>query len=213
MCGTSKSPVNKADSRRSDAGLDNVFSSRIQEPNYLPDKDVSNSDIVRKEPDRIHGLQTTKKFQQLLQQRCDTASLSGSQPSQRLGDILQTSCNPDNGGRNLLYPFLVMEAKSGKGGSNFDDIEVQTALPMRNSLVVQQNLQQIVPERVKVPGGPLAWFFANVGETWRVYGCYVTFKNDAKQHSWVSFSGPNISSIVDLYSEYHSSVGRQHHWA
>jgi hypothetical protein len=67
-----------------------------------------------------------------------------------------------------------MEAKSLKGGSNFQDIENQTAVPIRNLLYLQLKLQEDEFNKMKVPGGPLAWFFAYIGEQWRVYGCYVT---------------------------------------
>ena len=145
---------------------------------------------MRKLPDRIHGLQSTKNLDELLQQYYNAQSQYESQSSQRLADVLQVSCNPDQGGRPLLFPFLVMEAKSLKGGSNFDEIEIQTALPIRNHLKVQHELQHFESNKMEVPGGPLVWFFANVGEMWRVYGCYITRSGDEPQLCWVSPSMP-----------------------
>jgi hypothetical protein len=171
-----------------DTGLSDIFSCRIQEPNALHISHDMKSNPVRKEPDRIHGLQSTTYLEKLLQQNHSTQSQQAFDPSRRLADILQTSCNPDGGGRSLLFPFLVMEAKSGKGGSNFDEIEIQTALPIRNLLILQHKLQHAEFNTMKVPGGPLAWFLANVGETWRVYGCYVTVSGYQSQPAWVSLS-------------------------
>jgi hypothetical protein len=160
---------------RPDTGLSDIFSCRIQEPNMLILDDETKSAPVRKEPDRIHGLQSTAYLENLLNQQYGTESQNGTESAPRLTDILQTSCNPDIGGRKLLFPFLVMEAKSNRGGSDFDEIEIQTGLPIRNLLILQHQLQQAECNKMKVPGGPLAWFLANVGPTWRVYGCYVTF--------------------------------------
>lgn len=143
---------------------------------------------MKKEPDRIHGLQSTTSLEKLLQQQYEAQSQQNSEPSRRLADVLQVSCNPDCGGQRLLFPFLVMEAKSAKGGSNFDEIEVQTAHPIINLLSLQHQLQIAEFNNMKMPGGPLAWFLANVGEIWRVYGCYATSSGDRPRPSWVSYA-------------------------
>ncbi|KAF1847824.1 uncharacterized protein K460DRAFT_363850 [Cucurbitaria berberidis CBS 394.84] len=167
-----------------DTGLSDIFSSRIEESNILHHDQGANFDPVRKKPDRIHGLQSTANLENLLRRHCDAQSQQKDEPSKRLLDIIQTTCNPDSGGKSLLFPFLVMEAKSEKGGSNFDEIEVQTALPIRNLLMLQHELQHAECNKMEVPGGPLAWFLADVGETWRVYGCYVTWSEDEPHPSW-----------------------------
>jgi hypothetical protein len=125
----------------------------------------------------------------LLQHRYGPQSTSQAElePSQQIADVLQTSCNPDRGGRNLLFPFLVMEAKSGMGGSHFDGTENQTLLPIRNALMLQYELQSVEFNRMKVPGGPIAWFLANIGEQWRVYGCYTTPRAEHPQPYSVSY--------------------------
>jgi hypothetical protein len=127
-------------------------------------------------------------------------------------DKLQISCNPDGGGKRLLFPFLIMEAKSGKGKSNFDEIEIQTAHPIMNLLMLQHELQHNELNRMAVPGGPLAWFLANVGETWRVYGCYVTSSGNASGPSWVGLSLSCIGIDTNAPIEHRPSLGRQHHW-
>jgi hypothetical protein len=170
-----------------DPGLSPIFSSRIQSRNYLPREHETNSNAVTKEPDRVHGLQSTASLEKLLQQRSGAQSLLNSEPSQRLADILQTSCNPDDSGKRLLFPFLVMEAKRGRQGSDFDEVEIQTAHPIRHSLVLQWELHQNEFNQMQMPGGPLVWFLANVGERWRVYGCYVDTSGNRSQPSWVSY--------------------------
>jgi hypothetical protein len=126
------------------------------------------------QPDRIYGLRTTDAMERIL----DQPHVSHLREDPELEDVLLNrltiSCNPDSGGRASIYPFLVMEAKSLKGGSNFQKIETQTAVPIRNHLYLQLKLHDDKFNNMQVPGGPLAWFLAYVGEMWKVYGCYVT---------------------------------------
>lgn len=166
-------------STRFHAGESDIFSSRIQEPNVLSKDIEDESDPIRKEPDRIHGLYPTTSLKKLLGQSDGTLSQQGFQYSQILADVLQTTCNPDCGGLPLYYPFLIVEAKSGKGEGNFDAIEVQTALPIRNALALQNELRNSEFNGMPVPGGPLCWFFSNIGESWRVYGCYMSDEDES----------------------------------
>lgn len=69
----------------------------------------------------------------------------------------------------MHFPFLIHEAKSEKSANNFEEIEIQTALPIKRALHVQQAFTDTPGNTVDVPGGPLVWFTANRGETWRVY--------------------------------------------
>jgi len=81
--------------------------------------------------------------------------------------------NVENGGEPLLFPFLVLEAKSEKSPENFEHMEIQTAFPIKNALQLQYDLLKAKGNRMDVPGGPLVWFLANRGEDWRVYGAVV----------------------------------------
>jgi hypothetical protein len=69
----------------------------------------------------------------------------------------------------LHFPFLIHEAKSEKSANNFEEMEIQTALPIKRALNVQQTLKESRGNTVGILGGPLVWFTANRGETWRVY--------------------------------------------
>jgi hypothetical protein len=154
-------------------GLSDIFTTRIGERSVIQD-DPENHHRIEMQPDRIYGLRTTDAMEKILQQPRNSHSGEDPKHDDVLLNRLITSCNPDSGGRASIYPFLVMEAKSLKGGSNFQDIETQTAVPIRNHLYLQLKLHEDNFNRMKVPGGPLAWFLAYVGEMWRVYGCYVT---------------------------------------
>jgi hypothetical protein len=69
-----------------------------------------------------------------------------------------------------LFPFLILEAKSEKSSNGFNDIQTQTAFPILALLKLQEDLLAQVPDG-DVADGPLIWFFANRGDSWRVYGC------------------------------------------
>jgi hypothetical protein len=71
-----------------------------------------------------------------------------------------------------------MEAKSDKGAGNFDEIEIQTAHPIVNLLVLQHELHNTEFDKIPIPRGPPPWSFANVGEIWRVLKCYVASSGD-----------------------------------
>jgi hypothetical protein len=189
--------------------LSPIFSSRLEEPNYLPHDHKAEFNPVKNRPDRIHGLQSTASLEKMLHQHFAAQSQQNSEPSQRLSDVLQITCNPDRGGKNLLFPFLVMEAK--KGRSDFDEIEIQTAHPIMNLLKLQHQLEHHKFNKMEVPGGALAWFLANIGETWRVYGCYVTSSGDGSRPSWVSFYCIVSELLLTNPLEHRSSLGRQHH--
>jgi hypothetical protein len=116
----------------------------------------------------MHGLQETKNLGARLRKEYAHSSPRGG-GQQLISDIFRTSTNPDNGGVPLHFPFLIHEAKSEKSANNFEEIEIQTALPIKRALYVQKTLKDTPGNTVDVPGGPLVWFTANRGETWRVY--------------------------------------------
>jgi hypothetical protein len=157
----------------SGTGLSDIFTTRIGERSFIQNDPEDRHHVVM-QPDRIHGLMTTVAVEKSMQQPHIPQLGADNQPEDVLSKRLTMSCNPDSGDEVCIYPFLVMEAKSLKGGSNFKDIETQTAIPIRNHLYLQLMLEDDKDNNMKVPGGPMSWFFAYIGEQWRVYGCYVT---------------------------------------
>lgn len=98
-------------------------------------------------PDCVFGLRETKCF--------------NTQDAARHG--LRQSPYKDG---QVLYPFLIIEAKSEKGSPGFESIENQTAFPIRTLLKLQYDLAMASGRDVR----PLVWFLANQGDDWRVYG-------------------------------------------
>ena len=106
--------------------------------------------LKKQRPDRVIGLRLTKTLAERI-----------------ASDRFRTNIHTPFLGKDVFYPFLVLEAKKEKGlGPGFTGIEHQTAFPIRNFLKLQQNLRQ----ETGVDFPCLVWFFAFRGEEWRLYG-------------------------------------------
>ncbi|KAK3704141.1 anthranilate synthase / indole-3-glycerol phosphate synthase [Vermiconidia calcicola] len=125
-------------------------------------------ELSKQKPDRIIGLGETKNIRELLERParfmpCDTVA--------KLRDKVR--CRPlKNKSIPLLFPFLVLEAKSDSAHASPSDIQTQTAFPIRSLLNHQKELQSFRP------GGnageePLVWFLGNRGSNWILYACYI----------------------------------------
>ncbi|KAI4915315.1 hypothetical protein J4E85_010440 [Alternaria conjuncta] len=145
-------------------GLTDIFTYRIGERSFIQN-DPENCRIEKK-PDRVYGLRTTEAMAESLQ-RLHISHLGENTALRYLSQRLTMSCNPDSGDQPCIYPFLAMEAKSLKGDGDWKYIETQTAIPIRNHLYLQLQLQDDQDNKMKVPGGPLSWFLAHIGEQWR----------------------------------------------
>ena len=165
-------------------GLTDIFTYRIGERSFIQN-DPENRHRIEMRPDRIYGLRTTEAMEESLQQ-LHVSHLGENTALGYLSKRLTISCNPDSSGRPCIYPFLAIEANSHKGNSNWKDIETQTAIPIRNHLYLQLQLQDDQDNKMKVPGGPLSWFLAYIGEQWRVYGFYVTKSSPGSLPYYVS---------------------------
>jgi hypothetical protein len=137
------------------------------------EKDAEES-IKRRRPDRILGFQETGSFSR----RLEKYDLVAGQPEHEAG--LQTiwdtveSTILNHKGRPLLFPFLIIEAKS-RNGASFDDCNRQSALPILKMLKVQEDLQRKSQLALEY-GGPLVWYIAYRGEDWHLSGCYISEK-------------------------------------
>lgn len=119
------------------------------------DKHVVHEDVTpqmkkrlkRQRPDRVIGLAPTRTFKRLL-------------PS------LRSRCSPFKK-KNVLYPFIVIEAKSAENNSSasFGSMLRQTAFVVRTCLRLQQNLRK----ESGVEHQCLVWNFLIMGEEWRLY--------------------------------------------
>ncbi|KAM0342884.1 hypothetical protein ACHAPU_009088 [Fusarium lateritium] len=125
------------------------------------------SDLPKREdrPDRVYGLRVTERLSRLLQSVEDTNE-----------DIKVSPFKSD--GDPLVFPFLVIEAKSEKGSDSVSDTQVQTGFAIRELLSIQYQLIQAAGEDMDRVVGPLVWFLSYKGEQWRVSAAYVHDQND-----------------------------------
>jgi hypothetical protein len=158
-----------------DPGISELFSSRLQETVCEPGETSHQSARPkknRKQPDRIHGLQQTTNFEKLFQEPY-AHDEPQKYPPRTIEDVVNITVTPDNGGDPLLFPLLILEAKREKDAQNFEQMEIQTGFPIKNTLKLQYDLMKTRGNTMDVPGGPLVWFFASRGEDWRVYGAVI----------------------------------------
>ncbi|KAL6888039.1 hypothetical protein GGI43DRAFT_425928 [Trichoderma evansii] len=142
-------------------GLSKHFIDRAEETvNYPPQLEKDLDDIKR--PDRIYGLRRTRNFENLLFTQLNDDEFVGDLLPNRPVSTL---------GEELLFPFLVVEAKKA-ASEDWDSICLQTAFPIYTFLSFQQELQKATASRSRWISGPLVWFFASRGEEWRLYTAY-----------------------------------------
>jgi hypothetical protein len=161
-----------------DQGINPLFDDRADEAMVYDT--VLQSQLPKREekPDRVYGLRRTKRLERLL------VSADG---------LRATPFRPD--GEPILFPFLILEAKSEKSADSFTDIEVQTAFAIRELLRLQDGLRQATDEEEDWEAGPLVWFLSYKGEQWRVSAAYIERRDPdrpyvsiTQQHSTGSFS-------------------------
>ena len=137
---------------RGDDGVQPLFSSvRKTEIGHEDiDEREGERSLKKQQPDRVIGLNLTKTIAERIS-----------------SDRFRTNTHTPFLGKNVFYPFLMLEAKREKGlGPGFTSIEHQTAFPIRTCLRLQQNLRQ----ETGIDFRCLVWFFAFRGEEWRLYG-------------------------------------------
>ncbi|KAF4992474.1 hypothetical protein FGRMN_7145 [Fusarium graminum] len=102
------------------------------------------SELPKREdrPDRVYGLRVNERLSRLLQSAEDTNE-----------DIKVSPFKSD--GDPLVFPFLVIEAKSEKGSDSVSDTQVQTAFAIRELLSIQYQLVQLAEDDEEQNGDPL----------------------------------------------------------
>ncbi|KAF7179454.1 hypothetical protein CNMCM7691_008387 [Aspergillus felis] len=150
-------------------GTNPLFDDRAQE--FVVYDELLRSQLPKQGPDRVLGLQNTRNLDSLLLSpvRPDLAK----QRDDTVSDILKTTPFKSQADP-LLFPFLLLEAKSETSSSGFDAIQVQSAFPIYALLKLQEELRSYVDwssgeERFE----PLVWFLASRGDQWKVYGAHL----------------------------------------
>jgi hypothetical protein len=144
-------------------GTNPLFADRVDK--FFTYDDIIKSHLPKQAPDRVFGLQNTPSFDSLLESpaRPDIQK----RPDDTVADLLKTT--PFKTQENpLLFPFLVLEAKSESSSRGFEEILTQSFFPIRALLQLQDDLRSYVPEG-ETAFEPLVWFLASRGDIWRLY--------------------------------------------
>ncbi|RDL40397.1 uncharacterized protein BP5553_00376 [Venustampulla echinocandica] len=157
-------------------GINQLFDDRAEET-IIQEEGLQAAMQKKEKPDRIYGLRKTSRLKRLL---CETKD------KRAVESIRSTPFRP--GGESIVFPFLVLEAKSEKSRDGFGDIEAQTAFTIRQLLKLQEDLRRATRKDSKWESGPLVWFLANKGALWRVAAAHIEHKN-----------GVQYYRIVDLW--------------
>lgn len=148
-------------------GLNPLFTHREQEP-VIHEPELAKELPKGEQPDMVYGLRQTRNFEAALYAKSTQSRLNID--TWLVRDLLKRSPLSEDGDP-LLFPFLVLEAKSGKSDNDWRSIKLQTSFPIRAFLEYQRNLQVATGQRSKWKAGPLVWFFMNKGEDWHLCGC------------------------------------------
>ena len=124
-----------------DTGLNGLFEDKAEELMF-PDLSVESELVGKKygrsrKPDRVFGLQETNNFENIL----DQVPFHSSGGPRTIRDSVQITPFKDTA-NPLLFPFLIVEAKSEKSYNGFADAEEQTAFPIKFLLDIQSNLRK-----------------------------------------------------------------------
>ena len=115
----------------------------------------------------IFGLRQTRNIENLLYDSSkygveDPAEAQSRQVHELLPQPLSQTGDP------LLFPFLVLESKSGVSGTDWHSIHLQTAFTLRTLIQAQRKLRITGPDMARRPLTPLVWFLCNKGEDWKL---------------------------------------------
>lgn len=152
--------------------------------------DLVKSHLPKQAPDRVFGLQNTPSFQTLLDSSARPEIRKA--PDNIVSDLItstpfKTEADP------LLFPFLVLEAKSESSSRGSEAILTQSFFPIRALLKLQDDLRSFYKGEVKFE--PLVWFFASRGDNWKLYcGTVVKEENEAPTKY---VSSPNLIGLLN----------------
>lgn len=163
-----------ADCDSYDLGTNPLFDDRADE--FVIYDDLVKSHLSKQGPDRVFGLQNTQSFDSLLSSPVRPGIQK--RPDDTVADLLKTTPFKTQADP-LLFPFLVLEAKSESSSRGFEAILTQTFFPIRALLQLQDDLRSYVPEGEEA-FEPLVWFLASRGDAWRLY-CGTVVKGENRE--------------------------------
>ncbi|KAJ5645636.1 hypothetical protein N7507_011647 [Penicillium longicatenatum] len=174
---------------RYDGGINMLFSDRAEATiKHSPALVLSTQPPKLKHyeaPDRIFGLRQTDNFRFLLDSTDKRHTETSNAILRESIEHSPFSAEPEP----LLFPFLMIEAKSSKGADRAE-VQMQSAFCLRRLLKLQHDLVAATGEETEWATGPLVWFLGTRGEQWDLYAGFVEEID----------SGTVRYPIVDLWS-------------
>ncbi|KAJ6035894.1 hypothetical protein N7540_000173 [Penicillium herquei] len=139
--------------------------------------------------DRIYGLRHTENFRLLLdssdKRYIETTNIS-------LRESITCSPLSSGGGEPLLFPFIIIEAKSSKGRSRAET-HMQSAFCIQRLLKIQRDLFDATgDEGIQWEAEQLIWYIATRGEQWDLYAGFVDIDQSIMRYPVVELWSGNI---------------------
>ncbi|OQV09476.1 hypothetical protein CLAIMM_13594 [Cladophialophora immunda] len=172
---TCQCPSRKRGEDQFDEGLNPLFDDRADEEIQYEDE-IRTKLAKGKKPDRVVGLRLTKRLDRILHET------EGREGDLIADSIRTTPFQPSM--KPLLFPFLLIEAKSEKSPDAFSKIDAQSGFALRSLLQLQRDLLHASAENRQSGVEPLVWYLAYRGEQWRLSGAYVEEKQHASRPNY-----------------------------
>lgn len=119
-------------------------------------------------PDKVFGLRGTGILQNLVSNLVPPGQTT-------VGDLAKEALGPnplklpmEQTTNPLWFPFLVMEAKSGKSDRDWHSIHLQTCFAIRTFIESQNRLLLAAGTGSKWLSRPMVWYFSQRGCDWRL---------------------------------------------
>jgi hypothetical protein len=146
--------------------LNRVFADRVD--NFIIHGVEAASELRPRKPDRVYGLQQTKRFEGILGKVLNVIENRTEK---------QIEITPfDDSTDPIIFPFLISEAKSEKGDS-FEACERQSAFPIWKLLCLQEALEKLPKKRLV--DKEVLWF-----GSWRIEGNIGEFMGPISSRKW-----------------------------
>ncbi|KAJ3538816.1 hypothetical protein NM208_g5741 [Fusarium decemcellulare] len=150
------------------SGINRIFGHREDEAVRLDAKVSKRLSKELQKPDKVFGLRQTRNIENLLYDTSNAELSDGGSDSEppQVHELVPQPLNQN--GDVLLFPFLLLEAKSGVTGTDWHSIQLQTAFPIRRFLETQHQLLSATRSMSDREFEPVVWFLSNKGEDWRL---------------------------------------------
>lgn len=142
--------------------LNRLFQDKLDEPTTYP-SDVQKLIGKVERPDRIYGLRRPAGFKQ---------------GQEELESLVKLSLYKQNADF-MIFPFLVLEAKTDSSRDSFKDINLQSSCAIMEALRIQYELTKAAGKLGSEHyHGPLVWYVAYKGPLWILHIAFTEIEGE-----------------------------------